>query len=96
LDGRVAPWQFTDSTAPEVVFPAKQRLGQWHATKKRAGEGSRDVGNLLNAAMPASPGFASGDPTPLLFIQTTEDQIEGAMDYSGLGKLDHDFRSDFG
>jgi hypothetical protein len=33
---------------------------------------SRDFGHPLNAAMPAPPGFASGHPTPLLFIQTAE------------------------
>ena len=40
---------------------------------------SRDFGNLLNAAMPAPPGFASGHPTPLLFIQAAENQIEVTM-----------------
>ena len=40
---------------------------------------SRDFGDLLNAAVPSPLGFASRDPTPLLFIQTAEDQIEVAM-----------------
>ena len=29
--------------------------------------------------MPTPPGFASSHPTPLLFIQTAEDQIEVTM-----------------
>jgi hypothetical protein len=40
---------------------------------------SRDFGHLLNAAMPPPPGFASGHPTSLLFIQTAENQIEETM-----------------
>jgi hypothetical protein len=40
---------------------------------------SRNFGNLLNAAMPAPLGFASGHSTPLLFIQTSENPIEVTM-----------------
>jgi hypothetical protein len=39
----------------------------------------RNLGHLLDAAMPAPPGFASSNPASLLFVQTAENQIEVAM-----------------
>jgi len=39
----------------------------------------RNFGNLLDAAMPAPPGFAAGNPASLLFVQTAENQMEIAM-----------------
>lgn len=40
---------------------------------------SCDFSNLPDAAMPSPSGFAACNPTPLLFVQATEDQIEKSM-----------------
>jgi len=40
---------------------------------------SSNLGNLFDTPMPATSGFASSHPTPLLLVQTTENQIEIPM-----------------
>jgi hypothetical protein len=63
-----------------IRWPTKEPLVKFIAADANGlGMQPSDFGNLLNAAMPTPPGFASGHPTPLLFIQTAENQIEATM-----------------